>query len=342
MKINRTIISSNHQPYIIAEFSGNHNNDINNFYKLIQVAKKAGANAIKLQTFKPDEITLNSKKKFFLVKHKFRKWNNKTLFQLYEEAYTPWEWHIKIKKEAKKNNLDFISTAFHESAVDFLKKLKVDCIKISSFEFNDHNLIKYSSKNKIPMILSTGMASLNEINTNYSILNKNLKNNFSFLKCTSSYPAELKDLNLNTIYYLKNKFKCPIGFSDHSIGEIASINAISKGASIIEKHICLNKKTGIDSDFSCTPNEFNSFVNNCRNAWRASGKVSFGPAKSELQSFKNRNSLFVIKEIKKGEKFTKKNLASIRPAKGLHPKNLKKYIGKIAKKKFEAGDPFNN
>tara|TARA_Y100000768_G_scaffold226762_1_gene171175 strand:- start:4258 stop:5286 length:1029 start_codon:yes stop_codon:yes gene_type:complete len=342
MKINKTTISTNHQPYIIAEFSGNHNNNINNFYKLIKVAKKAGANAIKLQTFKPEEITLNSKKKSFLVKHKFKKWNNKTLFQLYQEAYTPWEWHIKIKKEAKKNKLDFISTAFHESSVDFLKKLKVDCIKISSFEFNDHSLIEYSSKNNIPMILSTGMASLDEINFNYSILNKKLKGNFSFLKCTSSYPADLKDLNLNTINFLRQKFKCPIGFSDHSIGYIASMNAISRGASIIEKHICIDKKIGIDSDFSCTPDEFIRFVQNCRMTWKASGNIKFGPNKSEFKSFKNRNSLFIIKKINKGEKFSSKNIASIRPAKGLHPKNLKKLMGKIARKNFNYGDPFKN
>ena len=216
MKINNRIISNNKEPYIIAEFSGNHNGKIKNFLKLIDVAKKAGANAIKLQTFKPDKITLNVKKKYFFVKHKFKKWNNKTLYELYKDAYTPWEWHEEILKKAKKNNLDFISTPFHKSAVDFLDDIGFSCFKIASFEFNDHELIEYTSKKKKPLILSTGMASKKEIDINFKILNKRSKNNFAFLKCSSSYPAKTEDLNLSTIDYLKKKYKCPIGFSDHS------------------------------------------------------------------------------------------------------------------------------
>ena len=178
MKIKKKLISENQSPYIIAEFSGNHNGDINNFFKLINVAKKAGADAIKLQTFKPDKITIKSSNKSFLVKHKFRKWNNKTLYDLYKEAYTPWEWHIPILKRAKKNNLHFISTPFHNSAVDFLDQIGVSSLKIASFEFNDHELIEYASRKGRPMILSTGMASRKEIDINYKLLNKKLKNNF--------------------------------------------------------------------------------------------------------------------------------------------------------------------
>ena len=253
MKIKNKLISENNKPYIIAEFSGNHNGDINNFFKLINVAKKAGADAIKLQTFKPDKITINSSNKNFLVKHKFKKWNNKTLYDLYKEAYTP-EWHIPILNKAKKNNLHFISTPFHNSAVDFLDKIGVSSFKIASFEFNDHNLIEYTSKKGKPMILSTGMASKKEIDINYKLLKKELKNNFAFLKCSSSYPASINDLNLNTIDKLKEDYNCPIGYSDQFVGDFAAISA-PKGACIIEKHVCLDKKTGIDSDFSQTPDD---------------------------------------------------------------------------------------
>jgi pseudaminic acid synthase len=339
MKINNKVISENNKPYIIAEFSGNHNGDINNFMKLIDVAKNAGADAVKLQTFKPEKITLNSSKKFFLVKHKFKKWNNKTLYDLYKDAYTPWEWHEPILKKAKKNNLDFISTPFHNSAVDFLNKIGVSSYKIASFEFNDHGLIEYTSKMGRPMILSTGMASKKEIDINYKILNKRLKNNFAFLKCSSSYPARIEDLNLNTIDELKKNYKCPIGYSDHSEGDFAAITAIAKGSCIIEKHICLDRKTGIDSDFSQTPEEFIKFVKGCRDTWLSLGKIKFGPTTSEKESFKNRRSLFAIKNIKKNEKFTDENIASIRPAKGLKPIYLKKIIGKKSQKKFNEGDP---
>lgn len=339
MKIKNKLISESNKPYIIAEFSGNHNGDINNFFKLINVAKKAGADAIKLQTFKPDKITINSSNKNFLVKHKFKKWNNKTLYDLYKEAYTPWEWHIPILNKAKKNNLHFISTPFHNSAVDFLDKIGVSSFKIASFEFNDHNLIEYTSKKGRPMILSTGMASKKEIDINYRLLKKELKNNFAFLKCSSSYPASINDLNLNTIDKLKEDYNCPIGYSDHSVGEFAAISAISKGACIIEKHVCLDKKTGIDSDFSQTPDEFIDFVKKCNQTWLSLGKIKFGPTTSEKESFKNRRSLFAIKQINKNEKFTFDNIASVRPSKGLKPILLKKIIGKKSKKKFNIGDP---
>ena len=339
MKIKNKLISENNKPYIIAEFSGNHNGDINNFFKLINVAKKAGADAIKLQTFKPDKITINSSNKNFLVKHNFKKWNNKTLYDLYKEAYTPWEWHIPILNKAKKNNLHFISTPFHNSAVDFLDKIGVSSFKIASFEFNDHNLIEYTSKKGKPMILSTGMASKKEIDINYKLLKKELKNNFAFLKCSSSYPASINDLNLNTIDKLKEDYNCPIGYSDHSVGDFAAISAISKGACIIEKHVCLDKKTGIDSDFSQTPDEFIDFIKKCNQTWLSLGKIKFGPTKSEKESFKNRRSLFAIKQINKNEKFTFDNIASVRPSNGLKPIFLKKIIGKKSKKKFNIGDP---
>lgn len=339
MKINKTTISVDSEPYIIAELSGNHGGKIENFIKLVNVAKIAGANAIKLQTFKPDKITINSKKKYFKVKHKFKKWNGKTLFNLYEEAYTPWEWHKPLLQLAKKNKLDFIATPFHETAVDFLKNLNVSCLKISSFEFNDHNLIEYASKKKIPMILSSGMASKMEIETNFKILKKKLGKNFAFLKCSSSYPAIYKELNLITIAELRKKYKCEIGFSDHTLDNVASITAISQGATIIEKHICMNSKTGIDSNFSQTPEKFIKFVKDCRNSWNSLGKIKFGPTASEKISFKNRKSLFAIKKIKKGEMFNNINVASVRPANGLKPIYLKKLIGKKSKKNFSKGDP---
>ena len=339
MIINKKKISILSEPYIIAELSGNHEGNINNFFKLINIAKKAGANAIKLQTFKPDKITINSRKKFFIVKHKFKKWDKKTLYELYKKSYTPWEWHQPLKILAHKNKLDFIATPFHESAVDFLAKLKVSCIKISSFEFNDHNLVEYASKKKIPMILSSGMASKEEIKTNYNIVKKNLKNNFAILKCSSNYPATYKDLNLKTISELRKKLNCEIGYSDHTTDNVASLVAISKGASIIEKHICLDKSIGIDSNFSLTPNKFMKFVIDCKLAWKALGKIKYGPTISEKNSFKSRRSLFAIKEIKIGEKFDKENIASVRPRDGLSPRFFKKLIGKKSKKKFSVGDP---
>ena len=261
------------------------------------------------------------------------------MYDLYKEAYTPWEWHEKLKKIANKKNLDFIATPFHESAVDFLVKLNVSCLKISSFEFNDHNLIEYAANKKLPMILSSGMASKREIKINYNIVKKKLQSNFAILKCSSNYPAKYEDLNLNTIHELKKNLNCQIGYSDHTTDHVASLVAISNGASIIEKHISLNKSTGIDSNFSLTPNEFCKFVQNCKLAWKALGKVRYGPTKSEKNSYKNRRSLFAIKDIIIGDKFSSKNIASVRPANGLSPIRLKNLIGKKSKKKFFCGDP---
>ena len=283
-------IGKENKPFIIAEISGNHDGSLSKALKLIDAAKWAGADAVKLQTFKPELMTIDSKKKKYLVKHENKKWSNKSLFDLFKISHTPWEWYEKLRGYSKKKIILF-SSVFDIKSLNFLESLKFPAYKIASFENNDLNLIKEVSKKLKPMIISTGMASLNEISKSHNICKKFLKNNdIAFLKCTSSYPAPIKDSNLKTILDMKKNFNCEIGLSDHTIGSLATITAISLGATIIEKHICLNNKTGIDSFFSSTPDEFKSLVNDAYISWKSLGKIVYGASMSEKKSIKNVSS----------------------------------------------------
>ena len=340
MKISKREIGEKHKPYIIAEISGNHNGSFLKAKELIDAANWCGVDSVKLQTFKPELMTLNSSKKEFIVDHTSSKWSKKKLFDLFSKSYTPWEWYPKLKKYCERKNIALFSSVFDLKSLKFLESLDFPAYKIASFENNDLNLIREIAKKKKPIIMSTGMASLEEIKKSFNTIKKFLTiEKIALLKCTSSYPAPIEESNLETIKDMKKKFKCQIGLSDHSIGNLASVSAVSLGATIIEKHICLNKKTGIDSFFSSTPNEIKKLVEEVNQCWLSKGKVFYGASKSEKKSKKNRRSLFAYKDIKKNEKLTWKNIISLRPVVGVDSQYYNKVINKFAKKNIKREEP---
>jgi len=278
----KLLIGPNHPPFIIAELSANHKRSINRVFKMIDKAKEANASAIKIQSYKPDTITLNVKNKNFFINDKNSLWKNNYLYDLYKKGSTPWEWTSKIFKYAKKKNIICFSTPFDETAVDMLDKQDCPIYKIASFELTDHILLEKVAKTKKPVILSTGMASLKEIRDSLNVLKKNGAKEISLLKCTSAYPAPLTDLNLLTIKDMKKKFDCNIGYSDHSIGVSAAVAAVTLGANVIEKHFTLSKNDGaLDSKFSSDPNELALLVKLCYEAKQSLGKIKYGPTVKE-------------------------------------------------------------
>lgn len=340
MKIGNIKIGNNHPPFIIAEFSANHMNKIKNFIKMIDFAKKAGVSAIKLQTYEADSMTVNVKKKKFKINDKNSIWYKNYLFDLYKKGSTPFRWHKKIFQYAKKKKLICFSTPFDEESVEKLESLDVPCYKIASFECTDLPLIKKVSQTKKPVIISTGMATLEEINEAVECARSNGCKNLALLKCVSVYPAQHKDLNLNSINYLKKKFNCEVGFSDHTIGIGASVAAVTLGANIVEKHFTLSKNnSGLDSKFSSDPKELEQLVKEVNNAKKAIGKIFFGPVKLEKKSKLRRRSIYCIRDIKKGDKFSFENIKKLRPGYGIAPKYFPKLIGQKAKRSIRKGDP---
>ncbi len=338
-KIKNRIISKNHKPFIIAELSGNHNGSLKNALKLIDIAAKCKVDAVKLQTFKAKTITMKSDRSEFFIKDKKNIWKNQSLFQLYDKAHTPWDWHKEIFKRAKKKKLIIFSSPFDETAVDFLEKLNVPAYKVASFEINHIPLLKRIAKTRKPVILSTGLASYLDIKNAIQTLKKNGCKRVAILKCTSSYPAKASDLNLRTIDQMKKKFNCEVGFSDHSIGNSSALTAIGMGATIIEKHLTLKKNFGIDGKFSSEYAGMSSLKKDSISAWQSMGSVLFGATKNEKRYLKYRRSIYVLKDIKKGEKFTKLNLKVIRPSLGLNPKYFESALGKKSNKYLKAGTP---
>ena len=338
-KIKKRIISTKNKPFIIAEMSGNHNGSLNDAIKIVDFAADAGVDAIKLQTYKPDTITMQSNRKEFFIKDKNNMWKNNSLFELYKKAQTPWEWHKKIFERAKKKKLIFFSSPFDETAVDFLESLKVPLYKVASFENNHYPLLKKIALTGKPVIMSLGLSTLSEIRDSVNYLKKNGCKQLALLKCTSSYPANPKDLNLISINKLKEIFKCEVGFSDHSIGIGAALTAINYGASIIEKHFTLDKQRGVDGFFSSEVNELKRLKAESIVCWKAKGRVFFGPSKSE-KPYKNfKRSIYIFKNIKKGEVFTNENIKVIRPGLGSHPKYFNFLLGKKSKKNLKKGNP---
>jgi len=330
-------IGSGNPTFIIAEMSGNHNQEIKRAYKIIDAAAYAGADAIKLQTYTPDTITINCDKKYFQVKVN-KAWKGQTLYNLYKKVYTPWEWQPKLKKYAEKKGLVCFSTPFDNTAVDFLEKMKVSLYKVASFEVIDIPLLKKISKIRKPVIMSRGMASLDEI----KLAIKTLKNNgcpaVAILHCVSSYPAKAEEMNLATIPDLAKKLKTIVGLSDHNLNSAITIASVALGAKIIEKHLTLARADGgADAAFSLEPDEFKIMVEGVRQVEIAIGKPSYGAGIKESGNVIFRKSLFVVGNIKKGEKFTEKNVKSIRPGHGLEPKYYDKILGKTAKMDIEKG-----
>ena len=326
----------------MAEISGNHKQSLSRAYKLVDAASKAGADAIKLQTFKPYHMTLNlNKREFFLKNQKINgSWRNKSLFEVFKIAQTPWKWHKNIFNRAKKKGLKFFSSPFDETAVDFLEKLKVPFYKIASAENIHFPLLKKVVKTKKPIIISTGMINIKELDEVVSYVKKNGCKDLTLLKCTTEYPASPKESNISSIPFLKKRYKCKVGLSDHTLGIGASVAAIAQGATIIEKHLTLNRNDGaIDSFFSLEPKEFGQLVDECNTAFESLGKIAIKPTVSENKYLRYRRSIYVVKDIKKNEKLTKKNLSVIRPGLGEHPKYFDSFIGKLSAKNLKKGTP---
>ena len=328
------------KPFLIAEISANHNGSIENCLKLIKVAKENGADAVKLQTYNPQAMTLKSKRKEFLIKEGL--WKNYTLWNLFSKAQTPYDWHKKIFEYAKKLKINCFSSAFDKTSVDLLEKLNCPFYKIASFEITDYSLIDKVAKTKKPIIISTGLSKFNEIVETVNFAKKRGASEIAILYCVSSYPARDDEFNLRNISILKEKFNCEIGFSDHSNNiEIAKL-AYSLGATIFEKHIALNnQKTGFDIKFSLKGKEIKYFKNELIKIKNLLGKNNFERKKSELKNLKFRRSIYAIKDILKGEKFTENNIKSIRPANGLDPRLFFKVLNKKSKRKIKSGTPLN-
>lgn len=339
IRIGQRAIGSDHPVYIVAEMSANHGQSFDRAVEIIHAMKKAGADAVKLQTYTKDTMTIHSDRAEFRC-GKGTLWEGKTLYDLYGEAYTPWEWQPKLKKVAKELGMDLFSTPFDSTAVDFLEKMHVSAYKIASFEIVDLPLIREIAEKGKPVIISTGMASLEEIDDAVKTVRSTGNNQIVLLKCTSAYPTPPEEANLRTIQDLAERFGVPIGLSDHTLGIAVPVAAVTLGACVIEKHFCLSRsKPGPDTAFSLEPTEFHAMVDAVRTAEKALGRVSYEQTASERASTVFRRSLFVVEDIAKGEELTRKNIRSIRPGHGLPPKELPQILGKRAKKRIERGTP---
>ena len=327
--------------FFIAEISSNHCGDFNLAKKLIKCAYENGANAVKLQTYTADTMTLKSDKKHFKINEGL--WKGYTLWDLYNKAHTPLKWHKELFRYGKSLGIKVFSTPFDDTAVDFLEKLNCPIYKIASFEMTDLNLIKKVSKTKKPIIISTGMANLEEIELSYNVAKKNGAEDITLLYCVSNYPSSINDFNLNNIKILKEKFKCKVGISDHSTDNRVAIAAIASGAEVIEKHIALsNQKKGLDINFSLKGKEIKKLREDIDVAFKLLGKTNFFRNKSENKSKIFRRSIFATKNIKKGEKFSKDNIRVIRPGYGIPPRYYNLILKKKSPIKINQGEPLKN
>jgi pseudaminic acid synthase len=324
--------------YIIAELSANHNGSLQNALDTIKAAKEIGANAIKLQTYRADTLTLNSDKKDFIIDGGTL-WDDRNLYELYEEAFTPWEWHKELFDYAKEIGIDIFSTPFDKTAVNFLEQFEPSAYKIASFEVTDYELVRYTASKGKPIIISTGIATLDEIEDVVNICKEEGNEQIVLLKCTSSYPAPLEDANLNMIPDLANRFGVVSGFSDHTLGETAPVVATTLGAQVIEKHFILNKSIGgADADFSLDKKEFSSMIKAVRDTEKLLGKIDYSLDEKKQHNRRFCRSLYVSKDIKKGDIFTNENIKSVRPGYGTHPKHLKDILGTKAQKDYDFAD----
>ncbi len=326
--------------YIIAEMSANHAQNFDKALEIIYAAKKSGADCIKIQTYTPDTMTIDSDEEYFQIRK--GTWKGENLYGLYQKAYTPWKWQHRLKEEAEKIGLDFLSTPFDKTAVDFLEKLDINFYKIASFELTDIPLIRYIASKGKPIIMSTGMATLGEIEEAVKIVKEQGNNKLCLLKCCSAYPAVPEDMNLKTMENMAQTFGVTVGLSDHSLGSTVAVTAVALGAKVIEKHFCLSRdiKTP-DSSFSMEPDEFKEMVKKVRLAEKALGKVHYNISEKEEVSRLHRRSIFVVEDIKKGEKFTEKNIRIIRPGQGLKPKFYDEVIGKMSSCDIKRGTPLS-
>jgi pseudaminic acid synthase len=341
MKIGRRNVGPEHPVYVVAELSANHNQNFDQAVRIVRAAKDAGADAIKLQTYTPDTMTLASDRNEFVIRGGTI-WDGRNLHDLYGEAYTPWEWQPKLKQAAEELGMDCFSSAFDSTAVDFLENMDVPAHKIASFELVDIPLIQKIAHTRKPLIMSTGMATVEEIEEALRSARDAGASQIALLKCTSAYPAPVQDMNLRTIPEMARRFGVPVGLSDHTMGIAAPVAAVALGACIIEKHMTLSRSTpGPDSAFSLEPQEFKAMVDATRTAEKALGTVHFGLSAKEETSRIFRRSLFVVEDVQQGDAFTPANVRSIRPAHGLHPRYLPEVLGKRASRKIKRGTPLS-
>lgn len=341
IRIGRREVGDARPTLIVAELSANHNQSYEQAVRIIHAAKDAGADAIKLQTYTADTITLQSNKEYFLVRGGTI-WDGRNLHELYQEAYTPWEWQPRLKTVAEDLGMDLFSTPFDASAVEFLEQMNVPAYKVASFELVDLPLIETMAKTGKPLIMSTGMATEEEIDEAVRTARSAGATEIVLLKCTSAYPASADEMNLRAIPELARRFDVPAGLSDHTMGIEAPVVAVALGACVIEKHITLSRsEPGPDSAFSLEPQEFKAMVNAVRTAERSLGEAKLGCSERELSSKVYRRSLFVVTDMKRGQEFTAENVRSIRPADGLHPRHLAEVMGRHAACDIERGTPLH-
>lgn len=338
MKIKNREIGGDAPAYMIAEMSANHGGSIERAKEIIHAAKEAGADCIKIQTYTADTITIDCDNQYFHIDN--GTWKGETLYHLYARAYTPWEWQGELKEEADKIGIDFFSSPFDNTAVDFLESIGIEFYKVASFELVDIPLIKYIASKGKPMILSTGMASLAEIDEAVSAVYETGNHDVALLRCASAYPAITDEMNLLTMRNMHEVFGVPVGLSDHSMGSVGAVTAVALGAKIIEKHFCLDRALeSADSSFSMNPNEFKQMVMDVRQAEKAIGVVKYGATAQEEGNKAFRRSVFCVKDIKKGDLLTEDNIRIIRPGYGMPPKYYDAVLGQVALCDIKRGDP---
>ena len=342
LKIKNKFIGPNHPPFIIAEMSGNHNQSLERALEIVEAAAKTGAHALKIQTYTPDTMTLDLDEREFHISDPKSLWAGNSLYKLYGEAYTPWEWHKPIFDRARELGIIAFSTPFDDSAVGFLESLDVPCYKISSFENTDLPLIRRVAATGKPLIISTGMASIAELDDTVRAAREVGCKDLILLKCTSTYPAAAENTNILTIPHMRELFGCEVGLSDHTMGVGVSVASVALGATVIEKHFTLNRADGgVDSTFSIEPVEMTQLAVETERAWQALGKVSYGATEAEKKSIMFRRSLYVVQDIKAGEALTNENIRAIRPGLGLPTKYLPQIINRVAKQDLKRGTALN-
>jgi pseudaminic acid synthase len=342
MKIGHYEVGSASAPFIIAEMSGNHNKSLDRALEIIRVAAACGAHAIKLQTYTADTITINHKGGLFDIKDETSLWRDRNLYDLYQEAHTPYEWHEAIFNCARENNIICFSTPFDDTAVDLLESLNAPAYKIASFENNHHPLLRRVAKTGKPVIMSTGASTLADLSESVQVLRENGCKELILLKCTSNYPASPENSNLLTIPHLQKLFDCQVGLSDHTMGLGVPCAAVTLGATVVEKHFCLNRaEGGVDSAFSLEPDELRNLVIETERAWQSKGIIQYGVQETEKKSILFKRSIYATIDIKEGEVLNEENIKVIRPGDGLHPRYYDLVIGKKAKSDIKFGTPLN-
>jgi len=342
VKIGNKKIGHGNKPFIVAEMSGNHNQSLERALEIVESAAKAGADALKLQTYTPDTITIDKTDGEFLIEDPESLWGGNSLYKLYGEAMTPWEWHKAIFERAREMGMVAFSSPFDHTSVDLLEELDVPCYKIASFENIDIPLIRYVAATGKPIIISTGMASISELHEAVDAARSAGCKDLILLKCTSTYPAVPENTNILTIPHMAELFDCQVGLSDHTMGCGVAVASVALGATFIEKHFTLDRNDGgVDSAFSLEPAELRTLVTETERAWQALGKVSYGPTEKERKSLVFRRSLYVVKDIKEGEIITVENVRSIRPGLGLPPKYMDLVLGRRLVKDVTKGTPLS-